>query len=668
MTDAATRIAQRLAGYSTPAYAPERDVRRVTRARLYGEPVGVGDELAMARHAAAQEAGTEKAADAGWEATGAPGVGRAAGEMYRDPSIANATDLGTRTAMMLLRPTTALKIMGAGYGAAAAKDVGGVGTSANAQARLTRSQQRQIELEKQKLEAEAKAKGETARLEGEARAREKQLTLEAEAASERQRVEREAAAKKAEDERLSYNAEVMSAENARKEEFGKQRRFTDTAVGKVYDKTGGYAPFLMGVGGGLVQRLAAGPGKTAVQKYALPAVEGSALTFAGLNAPLAYDALSAPTLNPKREGEIAYARGLPATHPRKADAMKYAESLPVENPEKKTAWDEFTSIPGLARRAVAAVAEGAPAGIFGANLPAAGAAALRGAGSVPGLIAEGRNVQRARTAEAGGAAAKAEIDAMAKSAKAQAAREASRGARTTADEALQLERASGVKGAGAVPPGSSPASRTSSVPAEAPQTIASPDPTRGQSPALVPPPGSQQQISQAVNGPQVVHHTLDDRALQAINEVADAMKNRAGAGGVRPSQREPGAGEWAARWSAPAREVVRERIAAGGNLAGGKGGLTQPGFSAAVGQKLPAGVSPPSRSEAGKRLGYLKSDVGEKPTIDQLDAYFKNVSPTRFAIPAAIGASGAALMSPDDAAAEDLRRRRGPAVTPPPGY
>lgn len=328
-------------------------------------------------------------------------AGEAIGTAAANPTIPNLTSAGIETGLTFLRPGMVLKSAGAGYGAAAAKDAGlfdafagpanaakgdkDAARAANAKAAASKAEG-QAAVEKAKAEAAIlKAKTEAERLAAETRLKEEEAKA---------RLAREAADK------AEYDRAVKTAETRRDEIRATDKSFKDSNVGQVYEKTGGLAPMLAGTVGGMVHRLASGAPKGAIDKYLMPAVEGSALTFAGLNAPLVYDALSTPVKNPQREALEVYSRELPQGHPNAAKAASDAQGMSEINPVSNRAWSELTDPMGQVRRAGTAIAEGAPAGLFGRNMPEAGAAAVRGVGMMPGLLAEGYQVGMGRAAAA----------------------------------------------------------------------------------------------------------------------------------------------------------------------------------------------------------------------------------------------------------------------------
>jgi hypothetical protein len=231
---------------------------------------------------------------------------------------------------------------------------------------LTKRQRREMEMERQRIELEAASKERL--LEAETRA---QGQREKESAATKAKADKEAAAL------VEYNRQVEVAEKARDFELGRDRRFSDTTLGKTFDALGGSAPFLAGVAGGKLSRWATGPGKV-VKDYLLPGVMGTATGFTAANIPLAYNALYTEPDNPKKAGYGAYARELPQGHPRKAEFGAYAESLPDKNPVREQASEEMFDPWRLAERGAISVVEGGGGGLVGSD---AVRSAARGAGS-----------------------------------------------------------------------------------------------------------------------------------------------------------------------------------------------------------------------------------------------------------------------------------------------
>lgn len=150
------------------------------------------------------------------------------------------------------------------------------------------------------------------------------------------------------------------AEKARDFERSRERRFSDTDVGKFMNKLGGTAPLDAGLLAGAVQR-AAGHG------YLRAGLSGAALGFAAENVPLIYDAMFTEPDNPEKRANEAYARELPPGHPRKAEFERYAASLPDRNPVRTQANQELFDPEQAGLRAVGGIIEGGGGAELGAG-------------------------------------------------------------------------------------------------------------------------------------------------------------------------------------------------------------------------------------------------------------------------------------------------------------
>jgi hypothetical protein len=283
------------------------------------------------------------------EFTGIPQLlraGNAVGDVMIDPSIPNATNAGVQTALAVARPAMALKALGAGYAGALAKDIGGAPISeAEAQTPLTRTQRREMEMERQRAERRA------------------DIDRRAADADAARNLKTSAASK----ERDEYDRAVQTAETLRDRELGRERRFSDTTVGQVYDKTGGLAPFLAGTATGAMSRAATGG--SILKDYALPAGLGTLAGIGMANVPLAYNALGTEPDNPQKRAAEVYARELPASHPRKQEFADFAARLPDANPIRAAAAAEFYDPEKLKERAIMGGAEGLLGGLMGADAP-----------------------------------------------------------------------------------------------------------------------------------------------------------------------------------------------------------------------------------------------------------------------------------------------------------
>jgi hypothetical protein len=302
------------------------------------------------------------------EFTGIPQVGRASDavrDAMIDPSVPTVTNAGVQTAMAVGRPMAALKTLAGGYGAAAVSDIGGSPvTEAEAQTPLTRTQRREMEMERQRSERQA----EIDRRASETSAR---LGRESADAATKREIEAEAQRK----DRAEYDRAVATAEAAAAKEMARDRRFSDTAVGQVYDKTGGLAPAIAGFAGAKLSRLATGPGETlpgqVFKDYALPLTTGTISGGITANLPLAYNALATEPDNPKRRMYEALAENLPAAHPRRQEAVDRLQdfkSLPEANPIRSAASAEFYDPQKMQERLIMGGVEGFGGGLFGTDL------------------------------------------------------------------------------------------------------------------------------------------------------------------------------------------------------------------------------------------------------------------------------------------------------------
>ena len=200
---------------------------------------------------------------------------------------------------------------------------------------------------------------ENRRLEGESAS--KLRREEADAASERE-LKAEAARK----ERDEYDRAVKRAEDFRETERSKQKTFKDTEVGKVWEKTGGTAPFLLGAISGFTQR-GMNPNVSLGKVGGFGAVGGAAAS----NVPIGADAyLVPPVENPDKRAAEAYARELPPNHPRKKEWMDYAASprLPDLNPARAEAKKELYDTEHYGLGALERNLFGAAEGAVGAEL------------------------------------------------------------------------------------------------------------------------------------------------------------------------------------------------------------------------------------------------------------------------------------------------------------
>ncbi len=154
-----------------------------------------------------------------------------------------------------------------------------------------------------------------------------------------------------------YDQQVLNANSARDIELGRDRRFSDTEVGKVYDKLGGYAPLVAGFLPGVVSRLAYGPAKT-LGSALIRDAEGATFGIGANNVPLVYNSFSTEVDNPEQRAYEAYAYGLPDGHPDKIKAQEMADRLPKLNPIREQAQEELYDLYKFAERAGMGAFEG----------------------------------------------------------------------------------------------------------------------------------------------------------------------------------------------------------------------------------------------------------------------------------------------------------------------
>jgi hypothetical protein len=158
-----------------------------------------------------------------------------------------------------------------------------------------------------------------------------------------------------------YDQQVQNALAARDVELGRDRTFSDTEVGKVYDKLGGYAPLVAGFVPGVVSRLAYGPA-TEIGSKLLRAATGAGFGVGANNVPLVYNSFSTEVDNPEQKAYAAYAYNLPDDHPDKAKAQAMANDLPKLNPLREEAQAELYDPYKFGERAFMGALEG-----FGGN-------------------------------------------------------------------------------------------------------------------------------------------------------------------------------------------------------------------------------------------------------------------------------------------------------------
>ena len=301
---------------------------------------------------------------------------RAIDKAIAEPSVGSIANAGTQTGMAALRPSIALPSLAVQYGNALAGDLGIFdGNDAQAQ-NLTRKQRREMEMERQRALRQADI---------DTRAAETASRLGREDADATQK--RELAAEVERKERDEYDRAVKRAEDTRTAEEGKRRSFRDTLVGKVYDETGGAAPFALGAASGFVQR-----GLNPAVSQAKVLGWGAGAGAAASNLPSFADAYIVPPVeNPDQRAASGYARELPPTHPRKAEWLAYAENeklLPKLNPTRSVAKEEFTDTWPAIKRNIGGAVEGAVGAEIGMGAWGIPARLLSQAGQSLGILAK----------------------------------------------------------------------------------------------------------------------------------------------------------------------------------------------------------------------------------------------------------------------------------------
>lgn len=313
-------------------------------------------------------------------------------DAVQDPSLANMTNAGVQTGLAFGSPAMVGLSAAGGFGAAAADDLDlfeprsaradGLADMVKGDPELELLYQQVLENDRlSKADVPKRSKAESAAI----RAQYSQKAADAQKALQDAMAAR--TARTADKGRADYDAAVNTATVARDRELARDRRFSETEVGKVYDKLGGLAPVAAGMGYGAMARLAAGPAKTIPSELGRLA-GGSAAGVTAIHAPLAYNSFSTEVDNPERRAYQEYAYNLPEGHPDKAKAQARADAAPVMNPIRETAQKELYDPVKLAERLLFGTIEGAGGAEMGGLFPGASLAMGKGALKVPGAIAE----------------------------------------------------------------------------------------------------------------------------------------------------------------------------------------------------------------------------------------------------------------------------------------
>jgi len=583
-------------------------------------------------------------------------AGEAVGKAITDPSIPTLTNAGVQTGLALFQPAKALGALGAGYVAAGLNDAGvnpldWVNPSPAFAADkkkpaaapkvtiadlpgLTPEQNSEYKLARQRIDAGEYDNG-AARRTLEDTVKRLGILSDKFIGDENTR-QTAAAAREKEMAQAAYDRSVKTAEGRRDAVRATDTSFKDSTVGKLYEETGGYMPFLMAAGGGGVHALAnsmkyGSQAASSMNKFGWPAIEGTGLAFAGMNAPLVYDSFSTPVKNPQKEALRAYVTDAPEGDPKKAEYMRQLEGMgmPETNPVTDRAWDQLTSPMGQVRRVGAALVEGVPAGITGRNLPSAGRRVVEGIGEIPGAIATGYHRGMGRAASAKAEAAAMEAEALANAERASRSRQGMQDAlgseREAAAAALEAQRRSSA-GMGA-PQSGQPSSQTmpEALPPQ-PATLPNPSP-------VTPPPIPAQPTSQLQGGQ--VHI---DALIPKLDEISGALREAVRRGDERSAAvlqdlvdrinvaqgvRRPAgaAGKYVDTVQEYARPALESYVDRGGRFNDGAAGEIKRAIDAA----LPEGVKGMSPADIRGRVSGVRDLYGTEPTRGDLREMYANV-------------------------------------------
>lgn len=550
-------------------------------------------------------------------------AGEAVAEAINDPSIPNMTNAGVQTGAALFQPAKALAALGIGYGAAALKD-GNFSLVGSAEAKQKQPQIPDLPgLDPAQMAAYRQAQqdgrsGAMKRFEeisaeyqkGQGRAAEAAAIEKAKAEAEAMKLKSQGEAEAEAMKRSEYERMVQKAEGARDKELAKDRRFSDTEMGKVWDKTGGWGPLLVGAGFGSASRLATGGGST-LKDYGLPALLGGIAGAASNNVPLAYNSFYTEPDNPEKKAYEAYARELPPDHPRKQEWADYAGNLPLENPVRKAAADELYNPGKAAERMLFGAVEGIGGGLGGADL-------MR----IPGRVAEGVAAMPGRVATS--AARSGESAAT---------------ARNSLLETLRKEPQSQVpQGLPTSPPSHPSPEVPQSAPLSAAAQTVQPSTSAPQSlPPLSAP------LVDAING----NTTAINDLLTNLN-TSKVPVNVGGGGAVQKTSLDD---IWASKHSDNARNIIADHLAGGGNIIpkmpAKKGGMPIESLDKQIASA--AGGKGVGKHQTGQRLDVLREELSgqgldiTKLTNPQFLEALKRIDPRTFSIPLMMGAGAAGL-------------------------
>lgn len=321
-------------------------------------------------------------------------AGKGIADAMTDPSLANVTNAGVNTGLALMSPELTVGSAAAGYGLAGLRDLYHAFVP-NAEARKLGKPNpvpepvAQVAPETDDLASKVAGDPQLEVLYGAYKQAQAKATAQvpgvdrASSDAIRQRASDQATAimgqissalaAKAEAgralEKQNYDQQVQEAIAARDLARSRDVRFTDTDVGKVYNRVG-VGPLLAGAVPGLINGLAKGPATTGMG-HLWRGLEGAGFGIGAAFAPDVFNMTQAPAANPEKEALKAYAFNLPDGHPDKAKAEAYAATLPDLNPVQTAAKENLRDPWLLAERIGGGAAEGVGGALAAQYLPLA---------------------------------------------------------------------------------------------------------------------------------------------------------------------------------------------------------------------------------------------------------------------------------------------------------
>lgn len=324
-------------------------------------------------------------------------AGQSWSDAQDDPSLANLTKAGVDTGLAFGSPAILGGAALGGYGLAAASDLwptlSGAFSTSSAEAGDSEMEALQRAYDQALADSKATVKGRSK--EESANIRAKAGERATEIMNQMNTLVRERAKSKQDSELATYNAQTDFATKKRDEWLARDKKFSDTEVGKLTDKLGGLAPLAAGVTYGKLARLAKGKAKNAWE-HASRAAGGGALGVTMANVPVGYDAIYTEPSNPTKQAYSEYGYLLPDTHPDKEKALTRAKGEPDANPIRTQATEDLFNSAKLAKRSAFGFLEGAGGAEVGQYLPdaikttlRAPAEVARNVGRIPGSFVSG---------------------------------------------------------------------------------------------------------------------------------------------------------------------------------------------------------------------------------------------------------------------------------------